>query len=103
MTSIADIQKRAERFTSPEEDSDVDDAGSNDVGRMHWWSYSKLYFLLFLIFILVSTDVFIDQILGKVDGFVNMGIPTIKGTLVQGGFLVAGFAIADLAISSNLI
>lgn len=60
--------------------------------------------LLFIIFILLSSDVFISRILGKLDDTVGYnGAVTTKGTIITGLLLVILFALSDLLIKKNVI
>jgi hypothetical protein len=64
----------------------------------------KLLFILFLLYIFVNCDMFIDKILGKVDGAVADGrMPTTKGTVIAGLILVLLFVIADVLVRYGLI
>ncbi len=60
--------------------------------------------LLFIIFILLSSDVFISRILGKLDDTVGYnGSVTTKGTIITGVLLIILFAVSDLLIKKNVI
>ena len=60
--------------------------------------------VLFLIFLFVLSDVFIYNILEKIDSkYVDGRIPTPKGIYVQGIILVIMFVFMDFLISNNLI
>lgn len=64
----------------------------------------KLLFILFLIFLFINSDMFIDRMLGKVDGAVADGrMPTTKGTILQGTILVLLYIMADVLIKYGLI
>lgn len=60
--------------------------------------------LLFIMYILLSSDVFISRILSKVDDAVGYnGAVTTKGTIITGLLLVILFAVNDLLIKKNVI
>jgi hypothetical protein len=67
--------------------------------RINW----KMAFFLFLIFIILTSDVFIDKALRKIPGSVNNMTSTNKGSVIQGVFLVLFFIIMDAVISSKTI
>lgn len=59
--------------------------------------------LLFLFFILLSTDVFIDQVLAKFDGAVDGSSPTTTGVIIQAIFLVFGYILIEMVTTSSII
>lgn len=59
--------------------------------------------LLFLIFILLSTDVFIDQILAKFDGATDGNSPTTTGVIIQAIFLIFGYMIIETITTTSII
>ncbi len=67
---------------------------------MEFWAHIlsniryRSYFLIFIIFILVTSDVFANIILSKLSGAEINGMPTPYGCIVQG--LVMVFAVAAL-------
>jgi len=56
-------------------------------------SYIKLkdILLLFLVFIVVCSDSFVEHILGIFPSLVKNGIPTTSGVIIQGILVVIGF------------
>jgi len=54
----------------------------------------KIIFMLLLIFVLVSSDVFTDNVIGSFPGAVRMRSPTSFGVVLQGVFLVLFYACA---------
>ncbi len=63
----------------------------------------KFLSLMFLTFILLSTDVFIGRILGSFDGAVDYLTPTSWGVCIQGMFLVFAMVIIDALIKQQVI
>ena len=59
--------------------------------------------LLLLLFILLSTDVFIDQILAKFDGAVDGNSTTTTGVIIQAIFLVIGYILIETITTSSII
>lgn len=59
--------------------------------------------LLFLLFILLSADVFIDQILAKFEGAVDGSTPTTTGVIIQAVFLVIGYILIETVTTSSII
>lgn len=79
-----------------------DDVGSillDIFGRIQY----KLFALMFVIFIIVSSDVFINRALTKFTGAVDQKCPTSWGTFLQGLFLVIACILVDTAIRQKLI
>lgn len=67
--------------------------------RINW----KMAFFMFIFFIILTSDIFIDKYLRKVPGSVNNMTSTNKGTVIQGVVLVLFFVIMDSIISSGII
>ena len=67
--------------------------------RINW----KMAFFLFLFFIILTSDIFIDKCLRKVPGSVNNMTSTNKGTVIQGVVLVIFFIIMDTIINSGTV
>jgi hypothetical protein len=63
----------------------------------------KFILLIFIMFIFISTDVFIFRVLDKFPGAVDMSTPTTRGTIIQGMFLVISCILIDISISNNII
>lgn len=64
----------------------------------------KMAIFLFIIFILVSSDVFIEKVLsGKDSTYVEGRYATSKGTMVQGILLVFGYILVSILISCDYI
>lgn len=65
--------------------------------------YKSLLFL-FILFILITSDVFINMILKKLNGTVDdHGYATPYGTVIQGIVLVLGFMILNFLIDQEII
>jgi len=58
----------------------------------------KLLLFLFLVFVLVTSDVFVDKILSKCNGATENRNPTMKGTFIQGFVVVILYILLDLII-----
>lgn len=64
----------------------------------------KFLGLLFVLFMFLSSDVFIKRILGRIDGAVGFGnTPTTYGTVITGVLLVIFVAIADALIKNKVL
>ncbi|SIP85956.1 Hypothetical protein PACV_241 [Pacmanvirus A23] len=63
----------------------------------------KLFGLMLIIFIFISSDVFINRALAKFNGAVDYKCPTSWGTFLQGLFLVLSCIIIDAAIRQKII
>jgi hypothetical protein len=63
----------------------------------------KVAIFLFILGILIFSDVFIETFLTPISGAVDGDVPTTKGTTVQLLILTLGYIIIDLMISGNLI
>jgi len=62
----------------------------------------KLIFLLFLFFLAVTSDVFM-QFLDKFDNAVDYNSPTNYGVMLQGTFLILFYVVADVLIKQEVI
>jgi hypothetical protein len=69
------------------------------VASAHW----KLYAFIFVLFIFISSDVFIGSTLGHIAGATENGTPTNYGVFIQGLFLVLFVIIIDIAISQKIV
>lgn len=63
----------------------------------------KLFGIMLLIFMIISSDVFINRALGKFDGAVDHKYPTAWGTFLQGLFMVTTCIIIDAMINQKII
>ena len=63
----------------------------------------KLIFLLFIIYLFLHSDMFVDKVLTKVNGAVNHRAPTNKGTFITGLLLVLFYMVFDMLIKSRVI
>lgn len=68
-------------------------------GHIQW----KLFGLLLIIFMVISSDVFINRALAKFKGAVDYKCPTSWGTFLQGFFLVFACIIIDVAVKQKII
>lgn len=89
------------------EDEDLDKKRPDDLTSAFMGFFStlnyKLLLFLFLIFLLVTSDIFVEKILGKIDGATSHRDPTTKGTFIQGFFLVFFYMIMDLVTKLGFI
>lgn len=64
----------------------------------------KLAIFIFIIFIILKSDVYINNVLAKFNGTVNYtNQTTTKGEIISGIFLVLGFLCLDLIIQYNIL
>jgi hypothetical protein len=63
----------------------------------------KFLIILFVAFMVVSSDMFIARILSQFDGAVQMRYPTNWGTIIQGLFLVLAMLLVDGLIRHNIL
>jgi hypothetical protein len=63
----------------------------------------KLFSLMLLMFMFVSSDMFINKTLSLFDGTVDQKCPTSWGTVLQGLFLVLAMVVIDGLISNDII
>lgn len=63
----------------------------------------KLILFLFLLFIILTSDIFTNRVLSRISGAVNMKQPTNYGVMIQGTFLVLFFAVIDVLIRQDVI
>ena len=61
----------------------------------------KPYFMLFILFLMLTCDVFNDRCLSNFNGAVEGDDPTTWGTILQGIFLVIFFIIIDYLCKYN--
>lgn len=80
----------------------TDDLSSAFVGLFSTLNLKMMLFL-FLIYIFVSSDIFIEKILGRIDGATNLRESTIKGTFIQGFVVVFLYMILDLVTKVGVI
>ena len=63
----------------------------------------KLAFFIFLIFLFVTSDIFVEHALSKWDGLVYNREPNEKGTVVQGIALVLLYMTIDILIRGGYL
>ena len=64
----------------------------------------KLIIAIMLIFIFISSDIFVENVLSRFsDTIEDMGTPTNKGIIIQSIFMVLGYMTIDLLIQANII
>lgn len=90
-----------------EQNNEDDDKPNENIYEKSSNAFKKINFksliFLFILFIFISSDIFIEQILDKFGDTVEHNNPTSKGVLIQGIMLVLGFAILDTLVNYNLI
>lgn len=63
----------------------------------------KMIFFLFMLYIFLSSTLFIDKVLGTFGGAVKNKTPTNWGVIIQGICLVLGYAILDILIYNGIV
>jgi len=63
----------------------------------------KLVFFIFLIGMIIFSDMFINGVINKFSNSVHGECTTTKGTIIQLTFLVIGYVIVDLLNKSDII
>jgi len=63
----------------------------------------KLMGMMLIIFLFISSDVFVNRALSAFSGAVDFKCPTSYGVVLQGIFLVIAMIIMDVAIKQNII
>lgn len=63
----------------------------------------KLFAFILIIFMIISSDIFVDRVLSKIDGTVIGRDITLWGTFMQGLILVSISIILDVGIRFGLI
>ncbi len=64
----------------------------------------KLIIILFLSYVFLMSDLFLDKVLGKVTGTTTQRVQlTPKGTLINGVLLIMLYMTADLLIKNKII
>ena len=63
----------------------------------------KLLIFMFVIFLFVSSDMFIMRLLSRFSGAVDMKTPTNYGTILQGTFIVLACIVIDGLINQKVI
>ncbi|MCK4967695.1 MAG: hypothetical protein KAS12_01455 [Candidatus Aenigmarchaeota archaeon] len=56
----------------------------------------KAVFMLFLVFLFIVSDVFMINVLEKINGAVVYKTPTSLGTIIQGTILILSFILLDI-------
>lgn len=64
----------------------------------------KMMFIMFLVFMLLSSDVFINRILARVDGAVSyIDTPTTYGTCLMALMFIVLFAVFDVLVKKQVV
>lgn len=72
-------------------------------GNMFGHINFKLVFILFIIFLFLTSDVFISKFLGPIPGAIDYTDTTTYGTIIQGILLIIFYVIFDLLIQAKVI
>lgn len=79
----------------------------DDLGKMCGDFFGRINFkvalILFMVGMLVFSDLFIDSILSNISGAEEAGNSTTKGTMIQLLILVILYLVADLLVQAGLI
>jgi len=67
--------------------------------KLNW----KLIIAIMLIFIFISSDIFVENVLSRFSDTADMGSPTNKGIIIQSIFMVLGYMTIDLLIQANVV
>jgi hypothetical protein len=63
----------------------------------------KLFGLIFILFLILMTDVFINRVLSQFNGAVDGRQPTSYGILLLGLFLMIGCVVLDATIRQGIV
>jgi hypothetical protein len=67
-----------------------------------WHQKGKLYILVFILFLIINSQVFINQVIDRITGTTDFNKNTTnKGVIVQSTIFVILFIIIDILISQN--
>ncbi len=80
-----------------------DSSSSSQVVKQPFRQKIKMTLLLLLLYIIISTDVFIEQILSNFSGATYMGSSTTTGVVISGMFIIFGYMIFDTLITNQVI
>ena len=96
--NIKDLKKDPEPFFNLKPKKNLeskDDIGGMIINATYSIEWKKIL-LLWLLFIIMNTEIFIDKCLNKFDGSVENGVMTMKGTFIMSIFLVFTYIFIDL-------
>lgn len=97
------IEKMTPKAQKPEEDDSVPVETSKKISAVKKAGGLKLLVILFLLFVFVSSDVFVNNVLSLFGGTVQGRNPTSWGVMLQGIFLVIGFILFSHLIENKTI
>ncbi len=63
----------------------------------------KLFVFMFVLFLIINSDVFIGRILARFDGAVKTLYPTSWGTIIQALMLISAGVMVDAFIKNEII
>lgn len=92
----------SDKLKSDDEDNKPDDLSTVFMDCFTVMNF-KLLFFIFITFILITSDVFVDKILSKFDGASENRNPTTKGSFIQGFVLVLFYIMFDVIIKLGYI
>lgn len=98
VTDKPELKKKKRKNNMNKQDNFVT-MGIEGLKSVNW----KLYFLLFILFIVITCDVFTDRCLSGFKGAVDGTDPTSYGVILQGIFLVLFFIMFDYLCRFNYI
>lgn len=97
--SIDVIDDGASKAKPAEKSSDMMHAVVDALTKVNY----KLAFFVFFIFLFITSDIFVNKVLGHFSGAVEHQEPTLRGATLQGLFMVLLFLLMDLLIRAGLI
>ena len=63
----------------------------------------KLLIFIFIMFVFLSSDVFVDRILSNFDGAVELHAVSNYGIMLQGIFMVLGYVVLQILIDQSIL
>lgn len=84
--------KEPDSDTVEEAPDSIYDMASGFLGQI---KFSAAIFII-VMFVILSTDVFVIKVLSKIDGSTDYGQPTFKGTVIQAMFLAIAYMLFDI-------
>lgn len=63
----------------------------------------KYYAFMFLLFMFITSDVFMERVLSQIDGALEYQVPTPYGSIIQGIALIGAMLIIHIMITKEII
>jgi hypothetical protein len=63
----------------------------------------KLLIMIYIMFVFLSSDVFVDRVLSNFEGAVDIRSATNYGIMIQGMFLVLGYVVLEILIDQSIL